>query len=122
VEAHTTETTERVIHELNLYLLVDGEERELPVMLVADTTGEAVRGLRIYHSTWPLTGKHAVRHPLMQYALPQRPPEPVGTYHEALGNADAETADSVFEPDGSVRELAGARGCTVDRTVPRGTG
>lgn len=27
----------------------------------------------------------------------QRPPEPVGTYHEALGNADAVAADGVYE-------------------------
>lgn len=106
-DVHTTETPERVIHELNLYLTVDGEERELPVLLVADAEGEVVRDLRVYHSTWPLTGKHAIRHPVMQYTLTQRPPEPVGTYHEALDRADAETADGVFEPDGLVREPAG---------------
>jgi hypothetical protein len=104
---HTTETPERVIHELELHLLVNGVERALPVMLVADVTGDSVRDLRVYHSTWPLTGTHAIRHPLMQYALTQRPPEPVGTYHAALGNADWQAADGVFESDGYVREPAG---------------
>jgi hypothetical protein len=97
----------RAIHELVLDLTFGNEQRELPVMLVADIEGDRIRDLRIYHSTWPLTGEHQLRPPLMQYALTQRPPEPVGTYHEALGEGDAEKADSCFEPDGCVREPAG---------------
>jgi hypothetical protein len=108
-QVHTTTTPERVIHELTLYLDLDGLETELPVMLVADAAGDSIRDLRVYHSTWPITGKHAVRHPLMQYTLTERPPEPVGTYHEALGAGDADAADAVFEPDGSVREPAGGQ-------------
>ena len=45
----------------------------------------------------------------MNYTLADRPAEPVGTYHEALGEADAEKADSCFEPDGCVREPAGGQ-------------
>jgi hypothetical protein len=106
---HTTTTPERVVHELVLSLDLNGLETDVPVMLVADVADDEIRDLRVYHSTWPLTGKHAVRHPLMQYTLTERPPEPVGTYHEALGNGDAVAADAVFEPDGSVREPAGAQ-------------
>jgi hypothetical protein len=106
---HTTETPERVIHELNLYLDLNTIETELPVMLVGDVADGHIRDLRVYHSTWPLTGRHAVRPPLMQYSVAQRPAEPVGTYHEALANGDAEAADAVYEPDGSVREPAGGQ-------------
>ncbi len=104
---HDTVTSMRVIHELLLYLDIDGRERELPVMLVADVEDDLVRDLRVYHSTWPLTGRHVVRPPLMQYGRAERPPEPVGAYHEALGRGDATAADEAFESDGCVREPAG---------------
>jgi len=106
-QVHTIVTPERVIHELTLHLTLDGEGREVPVMLIADVENDHIRDLRVYHSTWPLTGKHAVRPPMMQYALTERPPEPVGSYHEALMQGDAEKADAQFEPDGCVREPAG---------------
>jgi hypothetical protein len=103
----TVDSPQRVIHELNLHLAMDDEERELPVMLVADVEDDCIRDLRVYHSTWPLSASHLVRRPIMHYALAARPAEPVGTYHEALGEADAEKADGCFEPDGCVREPAG---------------
>jgi len=103
----TTVTPERIAHEFVLCVTVDDARRELPVMLVADIAADCIRDLRIYHSTWPLTGRHMVRPPLMNYALTGRPAEPVGTYHAALAAGDATLADSVFEPDGAVREPAG---------------
>jgi hypothetical protein len=108
-EVHTVTTPERVIHEVSLHVDVDGTVTEVPVMLVADVAGDRVRDLRVYHSTWPLTGKHSLRGPLtsLDYSLARRPPEPVGTYHEALSDADAAAADAVFEPSGKVREPAG---------------
>lgn len=107
-DVSTTVTPERIVHEFVLSVAIDGTRRELPVMLVADIADDCIRDLRVYHSTWPLTGRHAVRPPLMQYGLTARPAEPVGTYHEALAEGDAEKADSVFEPGGAVREPAGA--------------
>jgi hypothetical protein len=106
-DVSTTVTPARIVHEFDLCVTVDDSRRELPVMLVADIADGCIRDLRIYHSTWPLSGRHQVRPPLMHYALAERPAEPVGTYHEALGSADAALADSVFEPGGSVREPAG---------------
>jgi hypothetical protein len=103
----TVETPARVVHEFVLCVTVDGRDTELPVMLVADIADDCVRDLRVYHSTWPLNGRHEVRHPLMQYALTERPAEPVGTYHDALAAGDAAAADGVYEPDGTVREPAG---------------
>ena len=118
-EVHTVVTPERSIHELLLTLTLDGEARELPVMLIAEAAeDDCIRDLRVYHSTWPLTGTHEIRYPLMQYTLTQRPPEPVGSYHEALDKADAELADAQFEPDGCVREPAGGEWvyCGPERT------
>jgi hypothetical protein len=105
----TTETPGRVIHELTLWLSIDGHECELPVMLIADIDGGCIRDLRIYHSTWPLYGTHEERHGVLQhYNLAERPGEPVGAYHDALGAGDAAAADAAFEPDGVVREPSGS--------------
>jgi hypothetical protein len=60
-QVHTIVTPERVIHEMTLRLTLDGEGREVPVMLIADVENDHTRDLRVYHSTWPLTGRHAER-------------------------------------------------------------
>jgi ketosteroid isomerase-like protein len=109
-DVRTTETDGRVIHEITLWLEFDGNECELPIMLVADIADGCIRDLRIYHSTWPLYGTHEVRHGVLPYYnLAERPAEPVGSYHEAIGAGDAAAADATFEPDGVVREPSGSR-------------
>lgn len=107
-KTHTVVTAERVVHELLLRMRLGEAIVEVPVMLIADVQSDRIRDLRVYHSTWPLTGAHVIRHPLMDYTLAERPAEPVGTYHAALAAGDAASADAVFEADGSVREPAGA--------------
>jgi hypothetical protein len=108
-DLRTIVTPERIVHELTLWLSVEGRVCELPIMLIADIDGECIRDLRIYHSTWPLYGHHELRHAVLHnYDLAEEPAEPVGTYHRALAAGDAATADSVFEPDGVVREPSGA--------------
>ena len=72
-DVRTTATDNRVVHEAILWVDVDGETRELPIMLVADIADGCVRDLRVYHSTWPLCGSHSVRHALMRYDLAERP-------------------------------------------------
>lgn len=112
VDVRSTCTPQRVVHELVLWLKIEGHDCELPVMLVADIDAgdeDCIRDLRIYHSTWPLYGVHSIRHAVLQtYHLAEEPAEPVGTYHRALAAGDAATADSVYEPDGVVREPAGS--------------
>jgi hypothetical protein len=108
-EPRTMVTPKRVIHEFNLCLSIDGADKELPVLVIADIAeDDCIRDLRIYHSTWPLYGRHEVRSPIMHYALAEKPAEPVGTYHTALAAGDAAAADGVFEPDGVVREPSGS--------------
>lgn len=103
----TTVTAERVVHEFILGLAVEDGRVELPVMLVADIEDDCIRDLRVYHSTWPLTGGHRVRPPLMQYDLEPRLAPPLDAYHAALAAGDAAAADAVFSEDGMVREPAG---------------
>jgi ketosteroid isomerase-like protein len=106
-DVRTTETPTRIAHEIVLDVRQGDETVQLPVMVVADVEGDCIRDLRVYHSTWPLTGSHAVRSPLMAYDATERPAEPVGSYHDALARGDAAAADAAFEPEGSVREPAG---------------
>jgi ketosteroid isomerase-like protein len=109
VDLRTMETPTRVVHELTLWLSIDGHDCELPVMLIADIADECIRDLRIYHSTWPLYNKHEERHAVLHnYHIAEEPAEPVGTYHRALTAGDAAAADGVFEEDGVVREPSGA--------------
>lgn len=108
-ELRSMQTPQRIVHELTLWLAIDRDECELPVMLIADIDGDCIRDLRIYHSMWPLYGKHTERHAVLHnYHLAEEPAEPVGTYHRALAAGDALAADAVFEPDGTVREPAGS--------------
>ncbi len=108
-DPRTVVTPERIVHEFTLCLTIEGAEKELPILMVADVAADdCIRDLRVYHSMWPLYGTHSVRSPLMHYALTERPAEPIGTYHDALNAADAVTADSVYEPGGVVREPAGS--------------
>jgi hypothetical protein len=107
---HTLETPDRVVHEISLTLAIEGRDVQLPVMLIADIDDECIRDLRVYHSTWPLTGRHEVRHPVLDtYDLAEQPAEPVGAYHRAVWDGDADAADCVFAADGIVREPAGDR-------------
>jgi hypothetical protein len=105
----TTEVPGRIVHEITVLLAVDGNECELPIMLIADIDGDCIRDLRVYHSTWPLYGTHEERHGVLNYyTLAELPAEPVGSYHAALQAGDASAADAAFEADGEVREPSGS--------------
>jgi hypothetical protein len=101
-------TPRRGVEELVLH--VDGDEGriELPVAVASD---HDERGLiveqRIYFSTCPLTGGHAIRPPLLQPDPGLREPGIVGDYQRALAAGDVEAAVAAFEPDGYVREPVG---------------
>jgi hypothetical protein len=62
-----TRTQTRTVEEVAVYLLADdGRRIELPVAIVTDRNpNRTVKGIRVYHSMWPLTGEHAVRPPLL---------------------------------------------------------
>lgn len=104
----TVVTDERIAHELVLNLTIDGAEREIPVLLIADVTDDSIRDLRVYHSTWPINGSHIVRSPILDCDKALRPAEPVAAYEHALAAGDAAAVDELFEPDGYVREPAGS--------------
>jgi SnoaL-like protein len=127
--AHMTETTswlrrhnvsvEEVEHVVTarrgfeeVVLHVDGEHGrvDLPVAIVADRTTEgSLEELRIYFSSWPLTGRHATRPPLLQPDPDVCESDVVGEYQRALGAGDVDAIVATFERDGYAREPAGGR-------------
>src|ERR671917_187312 len=106
LRAFASGTAEEVV----LNLLADhGGRVELPVAIVTDRNPErTLKVIRLYHSMWPLTGKHRVRPPLLP-ADPNLHVEGIpGDYQRALAEGDLEGLLATFEPEGYAREPSGA--------------
>jgi hypothetical protein len=91
-------------------LHLDGESGpvELPVAEVADREPDTrINELRIYYSSWPLTGRHANRPPVLQPDPALRESDVVAEYQRALAAGDVDAIVATFEPDGYAREPAG---------------
>lgn len=93
--------------EYVLAMTREGSAVELPLHLVAELDGDKIAALRAYHSTYPLTGEHIVRAPLVSPNPDLEPSTPVDAYEKAMRLGDPEALDALFEPDGYVREPAG---------------
>lgn len=101
-------TDHRTVEEVVLRLDGNSGRIELPVAIAADRDADArLMELRIYFSTWPLTGGHAIRPPLLQPDPDVEEADVVGEYQHALAAGDANAAVATFDPDGLVREPAG---------------
>jgi hypothetical protein len=97
------------VEELVLHLEGNGGRIALPYALAADRDEDArIIELRLYFSSWPLTGTHAIRPPLLQPDPGLREPDVVGEYQRALASGDVDAVVAAFEPDGCMREPAGA--------------
>jgi SnoaL-like domain len=83
---------------------------DLPVAIVADREPDGrIKEVRIYSSSWPLTGRHANRPPLLQPDPALRQSEVVAEYQRALTAGDVDAIVAAFQPDGYAREPAGGR-------------
>jgi hypothetical protein len=99
-------TPERGVEEVVLHL--DGGRTTLPMAMATEHARDGrIVELRIYFSSVPLTGRHAIRPPLLQ-------PDPelhlagvVADHQHALAAGDTEAAIAAFETGGSLREAAG---------------
>jgi hypothetical protein len=107
-QVRTTQTEARVVVEQVLKLVVEKKAVDLPVALVAETqpSGKLAQ-VRIYHSLWPLKGRHEVRPPSLDPDETLRLAEPVATYQDALAKGDVERILGTFAEDAVVREPAG---------------
>jgi hypothetical protein len=106
----TIHTKRRGVGEVILHL--DGETGpvDLPVGIAADRQPDKrIEEIRIYYSSWPLTGRHANRPPMLQPDPELREPDIVGEYQRALAAGDLDAIVPAFEPGGYAREPAGAQ-------------
>jgi SnoaL-like domain len=96
------------VEEVVLHLDGDAGRIELPLALAANLDRDArMIELRMYFSSWPLTGGHQVRPPLLQPDPDLHEPDVVGDYQRALAAGDLDATVAAFEPDGYFREPAG---------------
>jgi hypothetical protein len=100
----------RIVLEWVLTMHQGGKAFDLPVAMAADRDGSQVSALRVYHSTWPLSGHHAVRGPLLGPPA-AKPDEPavVQAYTAGLHEGNAAFVVSLFAADGYAREPSGSR-------------
>ncbi len=103
----TTAAGTRVVDEGVLALRRESGEVGLPVATVADFDGSQITWLRVYHSMWPLEGRHYVRPPLLQPLLELPLSGAVAQYQDALSRGDLEAILASFGPDAYAREPAG---------------
>ena len=116
VDVNLILTPPRGVEEVVLHLDGDDGRIDLPLAIATDHDDDArIVEFRIYFSTWPLTGDHASRPPVLQPDPDLDEPDIVGDYQRALAAGDVEAAVAAFEPDGYVREPAG------DGYIHRGT-
>ena len=103
-----TKDARRVVGEFEVDLTQDGNRFALPVAVVVEPLSyrEAV-AIRIYHSQWPLLGRHVVRPPLLPRDPDAVESDVVAEYQAALAAGDAAGWVGAFEPDGCFREPAG---------------
>jgi hypothetical protein len=101
-------TPHRTIEEVAVHFDGPSGRIGLPVAVVADREQDArLREIRMYFSTWPLTGSHAVRPPLLQLDPAVNGSDIVGAYQRALAAGDVDAVVGTFEADAVVREPAG---------------
>ena len=105
-----TRTPTRTVEEVVLNLMADAGGRvELPVAIVTDRNPDrTLKVIRVYHSTWPLTGKHRLRPPLLPADPNLHAEGTPAEYQRALAEGDLAGIVATFEPEGYAREPSGA--------------
>ncbi|MFL5780436.1 MAG: nuclear transport factor 2 family protein [Thermoleophilaceae bacterium] len=103
-------TERRGFEEVVLHLDGDTAQVDLPVAIVADRLLDGrIDELRMYHTSWPLTGRHVNRPPLLQPDPDVHASDIVAEYQRALADGDTDAIVATFEPDGYAREPAGGQ-------------
>jgi len=91
-------------------LHLDGQDGrvEVPAAILADRAPDGrLLELRVYHSLWPVLGRHVHRPPMLQHDPDLQPWDVVGEYQRALADGDVDAILETFEPDGYAREPSG---------------
>ena len=107
---HTIHTKRRGVGEVVVHLNGETGPVDLPMAIVADRQRDGrIDEIRMYYSTFPLTGRHAKRPPVLQPDPELHEPDAVDEYQHALAAGDVDAIVAAFEPDGYAREPGGAQ-------------
>ncbi|MGH7293287.1 MAG: hypothetical protein ACRELB_00060 [Polyangiaceae bacterium] len=99
--------SDRDVTEGVLQLTFEGRRVAVPVAVVAERRKEREVEIRLYYSTRPINGAHAVRSPLLPQDDEVAVPPPVASHLEALGRGDVGAIVASFEATGSLRDSQG---------------
>jgi hypothetical protein len=103
-------TERRGFEEVVLHLDGEAGRVDLPVAIVADRHSDGrIDELRIYSSSWPLSGRHLNRPPVLQPDPELGASDVVAEHQRALMAGDVDAIVATFEPDGYAREPAGGQ-------------
>jgi hypothetical protein len=98
----------RGFEEVVLELDGDPGRVKIPVAIIADHGSDGrLEELRVYHSLWPMTGRHVHRPPMLQSDPDVRVSDVVAEYQRALAAGDVDAILATFEPGAYAREPAG---------------
>lgn len=100
--------SDRDVTEGVLSLTFEGRRVSIPVAVVAERRREREVELRLYYSTKPIKGTHAVRSPLLPQDDEVAVPPPVARHLEALARGDVGAIVGSFEVGGVLRTADGA--------------
>lgn len=103
----TTRAGSRTVFEALVHLRLPTGEWALPVGVVGEAATSAVSVLRVYHSLWPLNGKHSLRRAILPVDHSVQITGVVAEYQHALATGNVEAIVNTFEADGYFREPAG---------------
>ena len=99
--------SDRDVTEGVLHLTFEGRRVSVPVAVVAERRREREVEVRLYYSTRPIKGTHAVRSPLLPQDDEVAVPPPVAAHLEALAKGDVKGLAASFEAKGSLRDAEG---------------
>ncbi len=106
---NTIDNNNRIVIEFVIFFNKQDEPIELPVVAVLDIDNSSINSIRIYHSTWPLTGKHTVIKPILETEEILDEPDIISMYMQGIKNADKEFVLSLFEEKAYVQEPSGSK-------------
>jgi hypothetical protein len=99
--------SDRDVTEGTLSLTFEGRRVTVPVAIVAERRPEREIEIRLYYSTKPIKGTHAVRSPLLPKNDEVAVPPPVAAQLGALARADIAAIVAAFENGAALRDAGG---------------
>jgi hypothetical protein len=99
--------SDRDVTEGSLSLTFEGRRVTVPVAIVAERRPEREIEIRLYYSTKPIKGTHAVRSPLLPKNDEVAVPPPVAAQLGALARGDIGGIVAAFENGAALRDAAG---------------